>query len=673
MPDTVEVVFTPSGRRGRVTTGTTVLDAARRLGVDLDSVCGGRGICGRCQVEVGARPGVTADPDRLSPPADTETSYRGRRPLLPGRRLGCAAQVVDSVVVLVPADSQVHRQVVRKTAGTQPVPVDPMVRLCYVEVAEPAMADTVGDLERLHAALAEQWGLTGLRIDLSALAALQPALDRGRRAVTVAVRDGCEVVAVWPGLRDVVHGVAFDVGSTTLAGYLCDLGSGEVLASAGRMNPQISYGEDLMSRVSYVLMNDGGRERLTAVVRQALAAMVAELCAEAGVDAETVLEVSLVGNPIMHHLVYGLDPRGLGGAPFALATTGSITARASELDLGVHPGARAYSPPCVAGHVGADAAAMVLAEGPHRDHRLTLLVDVGTNAEIVLGNDQRLLAASSPTGPAFEGAQISSGQRAAPGAIERVRIDRVTLQPRLRVIGCEPWSDEAGFAAAVGKAGITGICGSGIIEAIAELFLAGVVTSDGRIVRPAGPAAGSDRIVEHGRTLAYRLWDDPLVEVTQNDVRAIQLAKAALQAGCRLLMDRLGVQRVDRIRLAGAFGNHIDPTYAMVLGLIPDCDLEHVGSAGSAAGDGALRVLLSGAARREVEEVTARIEKVETAIEPAFQEHFVAAMGLPHSRLPYPRLAERVDLPAAGAAPARRPGRRSRAPAPAGAGADGGG
>jgi len=357
-----------------------------------------------------------------------------------------------------------------------------------------------------------------------------------------------------------------------------------------------------------------------------------------------------VGNPIMHHLVFGLDPRPLGSAPFALATTEPVTVLASELALGVHPGARVYAPPCIAGHVGADAAAMVLAEGPHHQNALTLLVDVGTNAEIVLGNADRLLAASSPTGPAFEGAQISSGQRAAPGAIERVRIDRDTLEPRFRIIGSELWSDCSTFSRATRRTGITGICGSGIIEAVAELFLAGAISADGKIRE----STTSSRIVPSGRTFSYRLWDDPVIEVTQADVRAIQLAKAALQAGCRLLMDQMDVDTVDEIRLTGAFGSHIDPMYAAVLGLIPDCDLDRVHSVGNAAGRGSLMALLSVESRADVETATARIEKIETAIEPAFQAHFVDAMGFPHSRLAYPLLAARVSLPVA-AAPARRP------------------
>lgn len=670
MADRVAVTFTPSGRRGEVAMGTTVLDAARTLGVDLDSVCGGRGICGRCQVTVGSRPGTPADPSHLSASGSTEAEYvargRTRRPLGDGHRLGCATEVLGDVVLDVPPASQVHRQVVRKEIGELVVTLDPVVRAHYVVVPEATLDDRRGDLQRLRAVLATDWELDEPTIDAAALAQLQPALAAGDRAVTVAVRHGDRIVAIWPGFIDRVLGIAVDIGSTTIAGHLCDLTTGRVLASAGRMNPQIAWGEDLMSRVSHVMMHDDGQATLTAAVQLALDGLARQLCDEAEVSIDAVLEVVAVGNPIMHHLLFGLDPRTLGSAPFALATTGDVTARASELNLASLPaGTRVWSPPCVAGHVGADAAAMVLADGPHRRDELTLLIDVGTNAEIVLGNRHRVLAASSPTGPAFEGAQISSGQRAAPGAIERVRIDPETRQPRIRVIGSPTWSDEPGFADDIATTGITGICGSGIIEAIAELHLAGVIAVDGTIVDPTEDRAGG-RLVDDGRTLAYRLHDSPVVEVTQNDVRAIQLAKAALQAGCRLLMAHAGVETVDRIRLAGAFGSHIDPLRAMVLGLVPDCDPDRVTSIGNAAGAGAVLALLSATARREVIAVTDRIEKVETATEPAFQDHFVAAMGLPHTSAPYPHLEQVVDLPRRTATPrshgAGRRRRRGRVP-----------
>jgi uncharacterized 2Fe-2S/4Fe-4S cluster protein (DUF4445 family) len=639
------VVFVPSGHRGGFEAGTTVLDAARALGVDLDSVCGGRGICGRCQVSVAegehAKHGLTSSARHLSALNEVETAYRTDKGLAEGRRLGCQAAIAGDLVIDVPPDSQVHRQVVRKEADAHPIEVDPIVRLYYVEVDEPTLASPSSDLSRLLEALEREWGLRALTADLDVLAGLQSALREGGWAVTVAVHDAEAISAVWPGYHDDALGIAFDVGSTTVAGHLCDLHTGDVLASAGAMNPQIRFGEDLMSRVSYVMLNPGSQAELTGAIRGCLNQLVAELCASAGVDAIDVLEVTLVGNPIMHHLVLGLDPTELGSAPFALATEDAVRLRASEVDLAVHPGARAYVLPCIAGHVGADTAGVILSEGPHLQDEINLIVDVGTNAEIVLGNRERLLAASSPTGPAFEGAQISSGQRAAPGAIERVRIDPVTLEPRFRVIGRNAWSDEPGFRGAR----ITGICGSGIIEAIAEMHLAGIITTDGII--DGGVAARTPRIVPDHRTFSYVLHDgDPRVLITQLDVRGIQLAKAALYAGCRLLMDHLGIDEVHRIRLAGAFGSQIDPLHALVLGLVPDCEPERVTAAGNAAGTGARIALLNRAARAEIEDVVRRVEKIETAVEPRFQEHFVGAMGIPHRTAPTPRLAAVVPLPA---------------------------
>ena len=645
------IVFTPSGRRGRFPHGTTVLQAARSLGVDLDSVCGGRGICGRCQVTVSegefAKHGVTSRSDHLSTWDESEQRLVDQDVLRPGRRLGCAACIAGDVVIDVPADSQVHRQVVRKRAEVHDIELDPVVRLYYVEVQPPDMHDPAGDLRRVEEALEFEWRLENLRCDLRVVQGLQRSLRDGEWRVTVAVHNDNEIVAVWPGFRDRVYGAAVDVGSTTIAVHLCDLASGEVVAAAGVMNPQIRFGEDLMSRVSYVQMNPGSEAELTRVVRGAVNDLIAEVAAEAGIASEEILDITFVGNPIMHHLLLGISPVELGVAPFALATDGALRLWASEVGIELNSDARAYVLPCVAGHVGADTAGVVLSEAPHLRDAITLVVDVGTNAEIVLGNRERLLAASSPTGPAFEGAQISSGQRAAPGAIERVRIDPTTLEPRIRIIGSERWSDEPGFAEDAARLGVTGICGSGIIEVVAEMYLAGILRADGIIDGAA--AARSPRVVADGRTFSYLLHDgEPRIRVTQNDVRAIQLAKAALYAGVRLLMDHLRVDRVDTIRLAGAFGSHIDVKYAMILGLIPDCPLEQVSSAGNAAGTGARIALLDRKARGEIEDVVRRIEKIETAVEPRFQAHFVDAMAIPHRTAAYPNLSQAVALPARG-------------------------
>ncbi|MFL5679662.1 MAG: ASKHA domain-containing protein, partial [Chloroflexota bacterium] len=521
-------------------------------------------------------------------------------------------------------------------------------------------------------ALEREWKLTGLEADLDAIRDLQPALESGGYRVTVAVHDGRFLTGVWAGLHEKAYGVAIDVGSTTIAGHLADLADGSVLASSGVMNPQIRFGEDLMSRVSYAMMHDNGAREMTKAVRAALSALIAGLAKEAGIRADDILELAVVGNPIMHHLLLGIDPIPLGSAPFALATDRAVRIRASELKLPAHSGARLYVLPCIAGHVGADTAGVILAEAPHEQaDGVNLVVDVGTNAEIVLGNRERLLAASSPTGPAFEGAQISSGQRAAPGAIERVRIDRDTLEPRFKVIGSDLWSNDPGFEEAIASTGVTGICGSGIVEVVAELFLAGVITPDGIV--DGSLADRTSRVVPDGRTFSYVVREGSnRIAITQNDVRAIQLAKAALYAGIRLLMDHLGVETVDRIRLAGAFGSQIDVVHATILGLIPDCDLSRVSSAGNAAGTGALIALLSVAARREIEGVVRRVEKIETAVEPRFQEHFVDAMAFPHRTADYPNLERVVTLPrrdhdTAGPGERAGGGRRRRRPAVAAA------
>ena len=645
----IRIVFTPSGRQGEVPSGTSVLQAARSLGVDIDSVCGGRAMCGRCQIVVGegdfAKHGIQSSADSVTARSSVEDRYADKRGLATGRRLSCQAILRSDVVIDVPAESQVHDQVIRKDADTRVIEMDAPTRLCFIEVREPDMHDPSGDLRRVIEALQDQWPdrLSGQPVtaDMAVLQGLQPILRKGKWQITVALRDGHRIIGVWPGLKEQVVGAAIDIGSTTMSAHLCDMNLGVVLASSGAMNPQIRFGEDLMSRVSYGFLNEGGAVEMTDAVRAGLQSLLEGAASQAGVETDDIVDVVLVGNPVMHHLVLGIDPVELGGAPFALAMDESVEVMASELDFSIHPGARVYVLPCIAGHVGADAAAVALAESPDDSDEMSLIIDVGTNAEIICGNSGRLLVASSPTGPAFEGAQISSGQRAAPGAIERIRVNAETLEPRFRVIGVEPWSDEDGFNEAVAATGITGICGSGIIEVIAEMYLAGIITEDGEV--DGRKAAVSPRIEQDGRTFRYRVSET--VTITQNDVRAIQLAKAALYAGFRLLMDKLEIETIDRVVLAGAFGTHIEPKYAMVLGMIPDCLLDRVKAAGNSAGTGARICLLNRGARSRVEDMVRRIEKIETAIEPSFQNHFVKAMAIPHKTDPYVRLTEAVTMP----------------------------
>lgn len=650
----VKVVFTPSGRRGSFPVNTPLLDAARSLGVDIDSVCGGRGLCGRCQVTCaeGAFPKhqIQSSKDHLSPLSETEKSYNQRKkPLAQDRRLSCHTLLLDDCVIDVPPESQVHRQVVRKAAEYRDIELDAATRLYCVEVPEPDMEVPKGDLQHLLDVLESDWGLSSLTCDAALLARLQPALKESGRRLTVAVHRNHSIIALWAGFHDLAYGVAVDVGSTTVAVHLCDLSSGDVLASASVMNPQIRFGEDLMSRVSYVMMHPEGAQEMTNAIRVALNDLFKNVAKQVKAKVEDILEITLVANPIMHHLLLGINPVELGGAPFALTTDTAVEMPARELDLQINHGGRIYILPCIAGHVGADTAGVILSEEPQQQKAMTLLVDVGTNAEIVLGDKNRLLACSSPTGPAFEGAQISAGQRAAAGAIERVRIDPDTLVARFKVIGSDLWSDEPGFIEETSKFGVTGICGSGIIEVVAEMYLSGIVTVDGII--DGELASRSPLVVADGRTWSYVLYQSDLTEnqtpilVTQNDIRQIQLAKAALYAGVKLLMDKLDIDHVDRIRLAGAFGSHINVQHAMVLGLIPDCALNQVSSAGNAAGTGARIALLNNQSRNTIEDLVTNIEKIETAMEPKFQQYFVDAMAFPNKTDPFPNLFSTIDKP----------------------------
>ncbi|GLS28701.1 Uncharacterized 2Fe-2 and 4Fe-4S clusters-containing protein, contains DUF4445 domain [Mesorhizobium albiziae] len=685
------VLFMPSGKRGRFPKGTPLLDAARSLGVYVESVCGGRATCGRCQIEVQegnfAKHKIISALDHISPKGPKEERYERVRGLPDGRRLSCSATVQGDLVIDVPQDTVINAQVVRKAATDRVIERNAAVQLCYVEVEEPDMHKPLGDLDRLKVALETDWGWKDLLIAPHLIPQIQkimrttlpdqPPVSPGKWGVTAAIHRDMDssrpfIIGLFPGLKNEAYGIACDIGSTTIAMHLVSLLSGRIAASSGTSNPQIRFGEDLMSRVSYVMMNPDGREAMTKAVREAVNTLIGKVCEEGNVDRHDIFDCVFVGNPIMHHLFLGIDPTELGQAPFALAVSGSLQFWAHEIDIDVNRGARLYTLPCIAGHVGADAAGATLSEGPYRQDKMMLLVDVGTNAEIILGNSTRVVAASSPTGPAFEGAEISSGQRAAPGAIERVRIDPQTLEPKYRVIGVDKWSDEEGFEEESWTTGVTGICGSAIIEVVAEMYLSGIISEDG--VVDGSLMAKSPRIVQNGRTFSYLLREgrqgEPRITVTQNDIRAIQLAKAALYAGVKLLMEKQGVETVDTIRFAGAFGSFIDPKYAMVLGLIPDCDLAEVKAVGNAAGTGALMALLNRDHRREIEKEVARIEKIETALEPNFQQLFINAMAMPNKVDPFPKLSEQVKLPprksagedgAAGDATPRRRSREDRA------------
>ncbi len=665
---TYRVVFQPSGRQGVVPAGTNLLDAARAVGVEIEAICNGRQTCGKCQVSVEEgsflKHGFASAAAHLTPPDGREAHYFEMQPPLPGRRLACACEVFGDVLISVPEESQARKQVVRKAATERAITVDPAIRLCYVEVESPTLEHQLGDWDRIAAELATRFGLHNVHLDPVLLPSVQGVVRAGDWTVTATVWQEREVLRLQPGYAEEAYGLAVDIGTTTVAMHLCDLRTGAVLATASRMNPQVAYGEDLMSRVSYCDNRPDGLATLHDAIIAALNALAAEAADEAGITADAITDIVLVGNSVMHHILLNTSPAELGQSPFGPAISDSVDIKARDLGLKLALGAQAHLLPLEAGHVGSDNVAVILAEEPHQApaDEIWLIVDVGTNGELLLGNRERLFSASSPTGPAFEGAQIRHGMRAAPGAIERVRVDPETLDVRFKVIARDEWSDvwDAGTrghgeaetaeerrrrkrAALLGEGPIlaAGICGSGIIEAVAELFMAGVITPDGRFA----PEITAPRLRWQGAKAEFVLaWPQESstgreIVVTSDDVRNIQLGKAALYAGARLLMERMGVERVDRVLLAGAFGSYIDARHAMVLGMIPDCDLARVATVGNSAGDGARMALLNRGLREEARRLARWTQYVGIALEPRFQEVFVEAMPLPHAIEPYPHLA----------------------------------
>ena len=679
-PTRHRVVFQPSGRQGDVPDGTNLLDAARMLGVEIEAICSGKQTCGKCQVAVEegffAKHGIASTAGHLTQPDGREAHYWEKQPHTDGRRLACGCEVLGDLVVFVPEESQARKQIVRKAATDRAIVIDPAIRLYYVEVVPPTLEHQLGDWDRIASELDARFGLKNVRLDPVLLGSLQATLRQGDWNVTVTVWQDREAVRVQPGYVEEAYGLAVDIGSTTVAMHLCDLRTGAVLATASRMNPQVAYGEDLMSRVSYCDDRPDGLATLHSAIITALNELAGEAGAEAGIETDAITDMVLVGNTVMHHILLNVPPRELGQSPFGPAISDAVDIKARDLGLKLALGAHAHVLPVEAGHVGADNVGVILAEEPDKapSDEVWLIVDVGTNGELLLGNREQLFSASSPTGPAFEGAQIRHGMRAAPGAIERVRVDPDTLDVRIKVIGRDEWSDSWGGGtrgaeeqgsggAAAGEQGnetaeerrrrkraallgqgpilAAGICGSGIIEAVAELFMAGVLTPSGRFASE----ILSPRLSWQGAKAEFILaWPhetstgQPIV-LTSDDVRNIQLGKAALYSGARLLMERMGVDRVDRVMLAGAFGSYIDARHAMVLGMIPDCDLGKVVTVGNSAGDGARIALLNKGEREDARRLARWTNYIGIAMEPRFQDAFVEAIPLPHAVDAFPHLA----------------------------------
>ena len=624
MEDNFQVCFTPSGRQFKGEFGDTLLQVAQDAGVAIRSLCGGYGQCHQCWIEVSegdhSKFGVKCEPDNISALTRLEKQLINDNPNYKGKRLACQSCIQGDLVIDVPEESQEHKAYISKKNKAQNYSIASSINLIDCSLEKATLDKNPSASENLISQLAKK-GINA-NIDFTLLRELQPLIHETKGNLTVAVRDNNQIVAAYPQGKHQVLGAAIDIGSTTLALYIYDLNDGKLVYESSAMNPQIRFGEDLMSRVSYVMMNKGGDEKLTIAVRTKITEMLHEACENLEVDWNKLLEVVLVGNPIMHHIFFGISPVELGQAPFTLSIRGWLDVDAKDLDFDLYPKTRLSFLPLIAGHVGADTAAAYLSQMDIMQSETALLVDIGTNAEIMLSKNGKVYATSSPTGPAFEGAEISSGVRATYGAIARVRIDKETLKVRFKVIGCDAWSDEPDFELVQMKA--VGICGSGIIEAIVAFAEAGIIDQSGLFVESKAPELFSKK----GNTTRFLLVDqgDKSIYIEQVDIRSIQLAKAALSAGVSILMDYLNCTEFDKVLLAGAFGAHLDPRYVALLDIIPTSTEEKIISVGNAAGVGASAALLDINKRKTIIDAVDEVVKIETATESKFQEYFVDAM-----------------------------------------------
>ncbi|MDP6683434.1 MAG: ASKHA domain-containing protein [Desulfobacterales bacterium] len=633
------IIFQPSGRRARVSEGTTILDAARKLGVGIEAVCGENLVCGKCRVKImeGEFPkeDITSSLSHVDKVDEKEMKTLKKKEKKENIRLACSTSIMGDILVFVPEATRTGKQIVSKAAGKIKVKLKPAVKKYYVVLLPPSLENPYGDFERLCDVLAKAHGLKKVSIDYRALQALPDVLRTGDWKVTVTVWQDHEIIRVESGRVETNVGLAVDIGTTTVAGYLTDLNTGEVLATESMMNPQVSYGEDVMSRITYCMLNEeDGLKELQETMVEGLNTIAKNAAKRVDLTPEDISEMTIVGNTAMHHILLGINPEYIGLAPFAPALHNSVDIKAERFGIRILPSGNIHILPIEAGFVGADNVGCLIADTPHKRKKITLLIDIGTNGELILGNKDKLISCSCATGPALEGAQIEFGIRAAPGAIENLRVDKKTLEPTFKVIGNDNWSDGQTDMQA------KGICGSGIIDAIAEMFKAGIIKKNGQI----NTELKSPRIRMAGKLPEYviagkhetAIGED--IVINQKDVRAIQLAKGALYSGSLIMMRKLGIKQFDRLAVAGAFGNHIDKFQAMVMGMYPDCDLDKVEFVGNAAGDGARIVLLNVDKRREANTLARKVEYVELALEEDFNDRFGEAMQFPHMFDKFPHI-----------------------------------
>ena len=672
--DKAMVIFQPSGRRGEVPKGITIIEASRLLGVDIEALCGEKKVCGKCVVRIEEghfeKYGIQSSISNVSPWQEEEDKFINNERREKGFRLGCVATVQDDILVFVPEESRAGKQVVSKAAREIYIEHNPAVKLYYVEVDEPTFEEPTGDFERVCRGLEREYGLNSLSIDIFALRQLPGALRDGNWAVTVSVWNDKEVIRVRPGKLDRTYGLAIDVGTTTVAAYFCDLTTMEVVDTVSMMNPQCKYGEDVMARITYHMTSTDGLQRMSDDIIEGINDLINKAVEntyppkkkkkkEKGDDGpaeyvevpeegktylrlsrEDIEDITIGFNTAMHHIFLSLNPEFVGMAPFPPVIHHSLDIKARDLGIKINPSSYMFVLPIEAGFVGADNVGVLLAEEPYKHEENQLIIDIGTNGELVLGNRHKLISSSCATGPALEGAQIAFGMRAAPGAMERILIDPETKEVDYKVIGREAWRKYSEPKDMKAK----GICGSGILDLLAELYRSGVIAKSGVFNKKALEGHPRFRVNPDNKQPEFVLaWAeessiDKDIVVTQKDIRQIQLAKGALYAGCKLMVKRMGLEKVDTVKIAGAFGTHVDREKALIMGLFPDCEIEMIQGVGNAAGDGCRAALLNVKKRVEANWCSRNVEYIELTVEQSFQQDFMEAMQLPHMTDEFPHL-----------------------------------
>jgi len=613
------LVLQPEGKRLKATVGRTILEIAQEAGVDIQSICAGKGICGKCRVI------VRAGSEFLSQASKVERIVFSDDEVEKGYRLACRAAIgkLGTITVEVPPESRAGLQRLLVSGVETRIEFEPAVRKYLVEVGRPTLMEPRSDVDRLLDSLSGQGERRIETICLDALRRIPHAMRSAEPKVTITVWKNKEIISVEAGDKQTkLYGFAVDVGTTKLAGYLVDLDLGTTVAAVSSTNPQVPYGEDVISRISFIMKDPKGLTQLQTSIIKEINKLIFEACKRAHVTPGQVHELTVVGNTAMHHIFFGIYPGYVALAPYPTVLRNSIDVKASDLGIDINPCGNIHGLPVIAGFVGADAVADVLATQIYTLEDIAMMIDIGTNTEIVVGDKNKLTACSCASGPAFEGAHIKNGMRAATGAIERVYMDPDTFK-----IGYET----------VDNAKPSGVCGSGVVDAIAEMLKKRVIDSSGKIKTELGlpNVRVKTGVPELVLADASETASGHEIVITQEDIRQIQLAKAAIYSGISVLMRKLKITAVDisKIFFAGAFGTYVDPQSARVIGMYPDIPLSRVQFVGNAAGSGARMALMSVDIRRKAREISEKVHYVELGADPDFQNEFLNATFLPHKNL----------------------------------------